>query len=115
MNELTLPWPPKELSPNARLHWAQKAKHAKNYRRACWALTKAANSAAVWDGPIHVRMVFWRPQNRSYDLDNLIASMKSGLDGIAEALGVNDSRFHLHASLSDVMEGVVKIRISETP
>lgn len=32
-------------------------------------------------------------------MDNLIASMKPALDGIADALGVNDSRFQLTASL----------------
>ena len=32
---LTLPWPPKELSPNARQHWSKLAKAKKAYRDAC--------------------------------------------------------------------------------
>jgi len=32
-------------------------------------------------------------------MDNLIASMKSGLDGVADALGFNDARFVIHAQI----------------
>ncbi len=35
MLTLTLPWPPKELSPNARQHWSKLAKTKKAYRDAC--------------------------------------------------------------------------------
>ena len=31
--------------------------------------------------------------NRNRDGDNLIASLKSGFDGIADATGINDARF----------------------
>jgi len=34
--ELTLPLPPKECSPNARTHWARKAKAVRVYRQACF-------------------------------------------------------------------------------
>ena len=34
MLTLTLPWPPKELSPNARQHWTKLAKAKKAYREA---------------------------------------------------------------------------------
>jgi hypothetical protein len=40
---LHLPWPPKELSPNARVHWAKKSKAAKAYRLQCGLMTKASN------------------------------------------------------------------------
>ena len=32
---LILPWPPKELSPNFRAHWAKLARAKKAYRAAC--------------------------------------------------------------------------------
>lgn len=35
---VTLPWPPKELSPNARVHHKAKARVAKAYRETAWAL-----------------------------------------------------------------------------
>ena len=41
-NTVILPWPPKELSPNAALHWAKKSKVKKVYRQTCWALTLEA-------------------------------------------------------------------------
>ena len=46
MLEFMLPWPPSELSPNGRLHWAKAYKHKKAYRQACWAvaLTQMANA-----------------------------------------------------------------------
>jgi hypothetical protein len=38
-------------------------------------------------------MEFCPPTRRSYDRDNLSARMKSGLDGLCDALGFDDSRF----------------------
>jgi crossover junction endodeoxyribonuclease RusA len=44
-----------------------------------------------------VHLHFVPPDRRRRDLDNLIASMKAGLDGLADALGVDDSRWKLSA------------------
>lgn len=46
-------------------------------------------------GKIAYRFSFFPPDRRARDEDNLIASMKSSLDGIAEALRVNDKNFHI--------------------
>ena len=43
---IDLPWPPKELSPNARVHWTKKAKAAKAYRLECFILAKALGMKA---------------------------------------------------------------------
>lgn len=43
-------------------------------------------------GRIPLKMVF-HPPNNQQDWDNLVASMKGGIDGIAKAWGVNDKRF----------------------
>tara|TARA_B100001564_G_scaffold289460_1_gene253080 strand:- start:236 stop:445 length:210 start_codon:yes stop_codon:yes gene_type:complete len=40
MIEVVLGWPPSELSPNARLHWAKLARAKKHYRQACLSVTK---------------------------------------------------------------------------
>lgn len=48
---IVLPWPPVELGPNRRLHWAAKAKAAGSYRRAC--LAQAIEHGArfkAWEG-----------------------------------------------------------------
>lgn len=116
MTEITLPWPPKELSPNARIHWARLSKIKKKYRADCWALTKGQNVAALpAAGNLRLELDFYRPQRRAMDRDNLLARMKSGLDGVADALGINDARFEpILTSVRDQVGGYVTIRIFTT-
>lgn len=113
--QITLPWPPKELSPNRRLHWAQKAKIAKQYRTACFYLAKKSGITIDWDGDIHLFITFYPPDKRSRDDDNVISSFKSGRDGLAEALGVNDKRFRTHPWVESQIGGMVKIEIKKCP
>lgn len=47
------------------------------------------------DGSIGYRCTFFPPDRRARDEDNLIASLKSSLDGIAQALRIDDRCFHL--------------------
>ena len=89
---VTLPWPPKELSPNARVHWAKKAKAAKSYRLLAHLLACRLKCPVGWEAA-KVSITFEPPDNRRRDLDNMLASIKSGLDGISAAIGVDDSRW----------------------
>lgn len=110
---VTLPWPSKGLSPNARLHWAALSKAKKSYRLACFALTREAKLQAPANGPIRIDMEFHRPTRRSYDSDNLISSMKSGLDGVADAMGVNDKRFVIYPPvIAETVGGFVRVKVS---
>lgn len=112
MTTLTLPWPPKQLSPNVRIHWATKAKHAKGYKTACYAITKSAGLPTPYPtGKIALRLDFCPPNRHKRDLDNLLASMKAGIDGVAWALGVDDSRFTFAIALADEVGGFVKLQI----
>ena len=111
---VVFPWPPRELNPNGRAHWAAKARSAKAYRHACWALAKEAKLVAP-QGPIHVWLDFIPPSRRHHDVDNCVAAIKAGLDGLADALGVNDSRFVIHPALRDEIGGMVRVRIAEGP
>lgn len=90
----TLPWPPSSLSPNARHgHWGTAARAKKAYRTAC-AWTARQQGATRLDAPsLAVTLRFVLPDRRARDIDNLVASMKSGLDGLADVLGVDDSRW----------------------
>lgn len=117
MNELTLPWPPKDLSPNARLHWSKKSKAAKAYRHACYmlAIQAGAHAGITWDGDIHLWMDFYPPDRRHRDDDNMIAAFKSGRDGLAQALGVDDKRFRIHPYVKDQIGGMIKVRFTEGP
>lgn len=96
MFRIILPWPPSTLNPNTRLHWAALAKHKARYRAVCQLATETQRK--VWDdqipsGPLLLSLWFYRPTRRSYDRDNLLARMKSGLDGMCDAMRINDKRF----------------------
>lgn len=92
---ISLPWPDKCLSPNARIHWAKKAKVTKASRTAAGWATIAAKTKVEGDGAIYLHVYFYPPDNRRRDGTNMLASMKAAFDGIADALGVNDIRFHV--------------------
>lgn len=114
---ITFPWPDKALSPNARGHWSKKSRAAKSYRKACWAITKQSGVKVDWEGEAHLWLTFYPPDRRARDDDNLIASYKSGRDGMAEALGIDDKRFRLHPWVSDVVRigGCVEVVITRGP
>lgn len=114
MTYFDLPWPHKDLSPNSRCHWSKKSKAAKSYRAACHILCRAAGIKAP-EGKILLSLEFIPPDRRSRDLDNLLSSCKALLDGIADALAVNDSRFVPQLMMSDTTTkgGAVRVRISK--
>jgi len=116
VTELTLPWPPKQLSPNARLHWSVVAKVKKAYRMACF--TQAINAgmrSIPWDGDVHLWIDIYPPDRRARDDDNVVASFKSGRDGLADALGVNDKRFRIHPYMKSEIGGYIKVRFTPGP
>ena len=88
---ITLPLPAKELSPNARVHWAKKSPITKKHRsnasaRTMYCLTKGDQIAS------YMLYFFWKDKRR-HDRDNASASCKAYLDGIADAIGQDDSTF----------------------
>jgi crossover junction endodeoxyribonuclease RusA len=107
---ITLPWPPvKACSPNSRAHWAAKSKAAKRYRATCARLVYSAVSPAGRQqvaqmarsgGGLHLWLTFNPPDKRRRDDDNLVAAFKSGRDGIADALGIDDSLLRVHPWVS---------------
>ena len=112
--QITLPWPGRELSPNSRVHWAAKAKVAKSYRKTAWALSRHARRHLADGLPVKVSIEFCPPDKRGRDLDNCLASLKSGLDGVADALQVNDRDFWLALRWgAPVKGGLVRIELSQ--
>lgn len=109
---LTLPWPPKELSPNARQHWASLARAKKAYRAACGWTAKEQGAKAIKASKLHLSLTFYPPTRRAYDLDNALARMKSGLDGLADVLGVDDKHWSLSIARADEIGGYVKVEVS---
>lgn len=92
---ISLPFPPSSLSGHAKGNWHVKAAETKKHRQ--WANLAMAqwlrtNPCALGDGDIRVRIQFTPPDNRS-DRSNFPIRAKSYLDGVADALDVNDRRF----------------------
>jgi crossover junction endodeoxyribonuclease RusA len=115
MTELVFAWPPSVLNPNQRAHWSMKSRAAKAYRHDCWARTKAANITLPDNEKLALWIDFYPPDKRHRDDDNMIAAFKSGRDGLAEALGVNDKRFRIFPQVMDKIGGMVKVRITDVP
>ena len=108
-----LPWPPKVLSPNARVHWSKRSRAAKSYRMQCFLLVKKAGLVAPL-GRILLALEFVPPTRRRRDDDNLLASFKAGRDGLADALGIDDSQFVSQVQLSTEVhpQGAVRVTLS---
>lgn len=103
---IELPWPPKELSPNARIHYLAKSRVTKAYReQAFWLTNSAMKCDYDADGPIHLAFTFHPPDKRRRDLDTMLSSVKAGIDGIADALSVNDVRFEYALRRAEPVKG----------
>lgn len=104
MITITLSWPAKELSPNARLHWAKKAKFTRDARYAGYCAIdwrRGDRMAFIDRDKLRVKFTFHPADKRRRDLDNLISSTKAHRDGIADALGIDDSKFILSAEIGE--------------
>lgn len=113
-----IPWPSGVLSPNSRAHWGTVAKAKKRYRTAAaWAVHSAGPPIQVVMlrdfAKVNVKLSFSPPDKRARDHDNLIASCKALLDGVADALDIDDSQFVLtHEVLPPVKGGNVRVTIT---
>lgn len=114
---MIFPYPPSKLNPNqaSRLHWAAKIKTRNSYKLICYELAKK-NIPFLPQGNIHIEITFCPSTRRSFDMDNALAAFKAGLDGIAEAWGVNDKMFNpITIQRGEVIkDGCVKIKV-KTP
>lgn len=105
MNTLTLPWPPKELSPNSRCHYMAKARAAKKYRAICAGEAIAEGWHFLNAETYGVRYTFCPPSKRKHDLDNCIASFKAGQDGLCDILNIDDHGLRPLYSIGDPVKG----------
>lgn len=95
---IRLPFPDKSLMPNKQkgLHWAATYKARKAQKEAGYILTKQAMQSAgpqEWPDYIPISLLFLTPDRRIRDADSMHSASKHLLDGIAQAMGVDDSRF----------------------
>ena len=103
---ITLPWPDKSLKPNGnRVHWAVKSKAAKSAKNTAFALTKQLVRSKLDWPKVRVHWEF-RPKTRhAIDEDNWIAACKHYQDGIALALGIDDSLFKSTRTIGPPIKG----------
>lgn len=112
---IALPWPARQLSPNARAHWAVKAKATKDARNTARVLTLEAMKLRRprWEGVV----LHWdfHPKTASLpDGDNAESSCKAYRDGIADALGIDDAKFSTTRSIgAPVKGGAVLVTVRE--
>jgi crossover junction endodeoxyribonuclease RusA len=116
VNPVDLSWPDRRLSPNARVHWRDRAKASKVAKAAAYAvgLAEGWRGAAPGDGKLLVLIDAFPPDRRARDWDNVLGAMKPALDGLALALGVNDRRFVPQLVLHDdrpEARGRIRVRI----
>ena len=114
MLTINLPWPPVGLSPNARNHWTTTARLKKAYRKACAMAAMEQGARRLLASRLEVHLRFVPPNRRARDWDNLLSSMKAGLDGLADVLQVDDSRWRLSFDVAQgEVGGMVVVQIEE--
>lgn len=112
--QLNMPWFPRVLSPNSRGHWSEVAKAKKSYRELWYFLTKEAFARKPLPGTyaqVHLTIEFYPPTKHKQDLDNMLAAIKSGLDGLADALNVNDEQFTLTICKKPEIFGMIMVTV----
>lgn len=114
---ICLPWPARELSPNAsKRHWRSKQNAKLEAYRVAHQTARYVmrNCGPLRLGRIYARLTLNPPDKRRRDLDNVLAALKPSLDGICAALGIDDSRI-VRLTLEwglPVNEGEVMVELS---
>jgi crossover junction endodeoxyribonuclease RusA len=87
--EIELPYPPKALSPNARVDYHVLMREKANYKNNVYLLARNARQLAKGTfplkSPVTVIVTFILPDRIKRDWDNALSSFKAGFDGIVEA------------------------------
>ena len=114
---LDLPWPGSDLNPNKRHQWSALAKAKKAYRARCAAIARQAGVGCLPPGLTRLTacLTFCPPDRRPRDLDNMLASMKAGLDGLSDAIGIDDRHWKLTLDVgAPVTGGMVLVNLEIT-
>ncbi len=102
MIAFTIPWPSAKLNPNSSKgrHWAATSALRKAARQDGWVLAREAvgklpgwAAGQLGAGSVPLTIIFVQPDRRARDRDNLLAALKPALDGVADALSINDAQF----------------------
>jgi crossover junction endodeoxyribonuclease RusA len=93
--QIILSYPHKDLMPNRKngRHWSATDDIKKKARLDGYYAAKASDPTARMVGKTPMLITFIQADKRSRDLDNLLASAKAYIDGIAQALDSDDKHF----------------------
>lgn len=101
-----LPFPPRELSPNARLHWRALDRAKKAYKADCaWCLFQCPVPELTAGERIPITITISPPDKRRRDRDNLIFGTKYALDQLALHMGVDDYLFDPSYRFAEPVKG----------
>ena len=108
--EIILPFPHKNLSPNSRKHWCVVAKHKKQERETAFYITKESMHGVSYtpnnNGYVNLIITFQPEPRRSRgDIDNYFASLKAAIDGISDAIGIDDKHFRPTLIMGEPVKG----------
>ena len=92
---LRLSWPRPPLWANSRAHWRVRSDATRAYRQEAWAAACGTTGLSLrdWSGGAALRFDFYPPDRRKRDAQNMPATVKAAIDGIADAMRVDDSQF----------------------
>lgn len=83
MRAVVLPWPSPALSPNARVHYMTKHRATRSYR-ALTSYRADQRGRKPLQNPVCAILPLVKTRRRR-DLDNVLASLKSALDGLTDS------------------------------
>jgi Holliday junction resolvase RusA-like endonuclease len=94
--EIQTDFPPAELNPNVKAHYMKKAKIGKREKAKGYYQAKEAigfNQLPSFPKYMMLELFIYPPDNRRHDNDNIFSALKWWLDGMCEALGIDDNQF----------------------
>jgi crossover junction endodeoxyribonuclease RusA len=84
----------------------------KQYRTECAWQARSQGATVLAVPRLHVAFTFYPPSRRRMDLDNCISRMKAGIDGLADVLGVDDSKWEMSFKFADAVGGMVCVEVT---
>lgn len=118
--KIELDFPPAELFPNRAkgTHWGKLYQVRSDYRDGSTFLAKHQINNWKHDGyNIRLKLTFQMPDKRHRDSDNCLAAAKAALDGLADALMINDKFFEpieIHRELGSKPGKLIVELVKET-
>jgi len=113
---IELSYPHKDLMPNRKngSHWAKTIDVKKSAIKEAFTIAFNASRTCkqLRTGTLPLNIIFMQSDKRKRDLDNLLAASKPAIDGIAQALGIDDKQFEpitIMRGYGDVSKMIVTI------